>query len=296
MALCVSSAAAQSEERLPLVREGARWVFTEQYTCIYPEEMAQPSVDMGRLYRYEMRGDTVIDGVTYTKCYRISMSRDTLWGTMGYELQRGLTCSEVTPAACLRQDGRKVFYRMPGGTSEWPLYDFEGPDVLPGYHMTFNHCTPVDVAGYECERYELYQGRHISYFIEGIGTVSEQEGELLYPNLSLVPGLEYTLHGMSHVEDADGDVVFMGPNYGKYDDETDLRGDVNGDGLVDVEDLNAVINELFRFSAIQSNTVFGEDEEIFWVVPFKRAADLNNDGYIDIADVNAVVNHIVRKH
>ena len=277
------------------MREGAKWVFTEHYTCVYPEETALPSVDMGRLYRYEMRGDTVIDGVSYIKCYRISMSRDTLWGTMGNEIRIGLECSDVTPAVCLRQDGRKVFYRVPGGSSEWPLYDFGGPDVLPGYHMAFEHCSPVNVAGYECDRYELYQNRHISYFVEGVGTVSEQEGELLYPFMPLVPGLEYTLHGMSHVEDDGGDVIFMGPNYGKYDDETDLRGDVNGDGLVDVDDLNADINELFRYNGIQSNTEFGEDEENFWVVPFKRAADLTNDGYVDVEDVNAVVNRIVRK-
>ena len=287
---------AQGSDYMPLVREGVKWVHTEYYNCAYPDVDWHPEVSMGRLYRYEMHGDTVIDGTLYTKCYRISMSRDTRWGTMGNEMRMGLLCSPDSPAVCLRQEGRTVYYRMPGG-SERILYDFESPNVIPDYNVSLSHGIPVEVAGYVCEVYEVigYVNRRICRIIEGIGSVSEKEGELLYPVYEYPLGLEFSYHGLSHVEDANGDVIFVGPNYGLYDDETDLLGDVNRDGVVDVDDLNAAINEVFRFNEIWNNTTFGEDEEDYYVVPFKRAADLNNDGCVDISDVNAVVNIMVGK-
>ena len=293
LVICLTGMSAQPVERLPLVREGAKWVHTEYYECTYPDTDWQPQVIMGRLYRYEMRGDTVIDGTAYTKCYRISMSRNTLWGTMGHEMQRGLSCSASTPVACMRQEGRTVYYRLPGGR-ELKLYDFEGSDVLPNYRVEMTSGLPVEVAGCECEVYFVHD--YSCRIIEGIGSVSEMEGELLFPVFDYPLGLEYSFHGLAYVEDADGDVIFMGPNYGMYDDETDLRGDLDGNGVVDVDDLNAAINEVFRYNKIVDNTTFGEDEEYFYVVPFKRAADHNNDGYVDIADVNAVVNRMVHKY
>ena len=54
-------------------------------------------------------------------------------------------------------------------------------------------------------------------------------------------------------------------------------GDINGDGKVDIADVNAVINMML-----------GKAE----VVP---AADLDGDGKVDISDVNAVINLMLGK-
>ena len=56
-----------------------------------------------------------------------------------------------------------------------------------------------------------------------------------------------------------------------------LPGDVNGDGQVDISDVNAVINMML-----------GKVE----MVP---AADINGDGQVDISDVNAVINLMLGK-
>ena len=61
-----------------------------------------------------------------------------------------------------------------------------------------------------------------------------------------------------------------GPNVG-------IVGDVNGDGQVDISDVNAVINMML-----------GKAE----VVP---AADINGDGKVDISDVNGVINIMLGK-
>ena len=54
----------------------------------------------------------------------------------------------------------------------------------------------------------------------------------------------------------------------------ELRGDVNGDGEVNIADVNAVID------AIQTGNVDEED-------------DVNGDGEVNIADVNAVIDMIL---
>ena len=56
-----------------------------------------------------------------------------------------------------------------------------------------------------------------------------------------------------------------------------LPGDINGDGKVDISDVNAVINMML-----------GKNEQTV-------AADLNDDGQVDISDVNAVINMMLGK-
>ena len=103
--VCSRSVLAQG---LPMVSEGLRWVYAEHHVNVWiAEEYGLPSINEGRLYRYEMRGDTVIDSKTYKKCYCISMSRQPLWDTVGVH------CSNEVPAACLRQDGYEVYCRFP---------------------------------------------------------------------------------------------------------------------------------------------------------------------------------------
>ena len=56
-----------------------------------------------------------------------------------------------------------------------------------------------------------------------------------------------------------------------------VKGDINGDGKVDIADVNAIINMML-----------GKVEAV-------PAADLNTDGNVDIADVNAVINLMLGK-
>ncbi len=61
------------------------------------------------------------------------------------------------------------------------------------------------------------------------------------------------------------------------DEEPVMPGDVNGDGKVDISDVNGVINMML-----------GKADKI-------AAADVNNDGNVDISDVNAVINLMLGK-
>ena len=57
------------------------------------------------------------------------------------------------------------------------------------------------------------------------------------------------------------------------------RGDVNGDGKVDVEDVNAVINIILKQKT---------------AADYPGNTDINSDGKIDVEDVNAIINIILK--
>ncbi len=58
-----------------------------------------------------------------------------------------------------------------------------------------------------------------------------------------------------------------------------VRGDVNGDGRVDVEDVNGVINIILGLAA--------SDE-------LRATSDITGDGRVDVEDVNAIINIILK--
>jgi hypothetical protein len=65
-----------------------------------------------------------------------------------------------------------------------------------------------------------------------------------------------------------------------YNTKGTFKGDVNGDGDVDIADAVCVVNYVVG----KSNTTFNE-----------AAADANGDGDIDIADAVHIVNYVVGK-
>ena len=62
-------------------------------------------------------------------------------------------------------------------------------------------------------------------------------------------------------------------------DEPGVPGDLNGDGAVDVADVNICINIILEIN---------NDPDV------KALADLNGDGVVDVADVNAIINIILQ--
>ena len=65
---------------------------------------------------------------------------------------------------------------------------------------------------------------------------------------------------------------------GEYVEPQTLKGDVNGDGKVDVEDVNAVINIILELKSAKD---------------YKGVADVTGDGKVDVEDVNAIINIIL---
>lgn len=65
----------------------------------------------------------------------------------------------------------------------------------------------------------------------------------------------------------------------EYSENEYARGDVNGDNIIDVEDVNAVINVILKVSAADA---------------YPGVCDVNGDGIVDVEDVNAIINIILK--
>lgn len=85
-----------------------------------------------------------------------------------------------------------------------------------------------------------------------------------------------------HVPKGSGDNYFRYPWYwcNIVDDlVTQIPGDINNDGMVDVEDVNAMINIILKLNTMSD---------------YSGNGDMDGNGIIDVEDVNAVINIILK--
>ena len=188
----------------PLVREGVRWVYLERNIADISGES-----DF-RYYSIEFRGDTVVEGRIYKKCYQYAEKENT-WSS--------LYSSKDEPFVLMREEGHQVrlnYYKdidtpyypaWPAGDDrekgEIILYDFDNPQegfVFDGY---------VNIDGREVKKFSRGDAMSI---IEGIGFVSANMGDMISIGW-YTPGVERIEMGLSHVEDESGRILYKGPNY-----------------------------------------------------------------------------------
>ena len=278
-----------SGDYLPLVREGVKWVYTETYNNEWV------NIEDGRLYSYEFRGDTIINGKTYKKCY---WSTDQPTNKQYYVNWQSWDTSQ--PVVGLREEGKRVYgviiqpsfihsvyeSEIWKPTSdifedwlveEWLIYDFD--TATNG----LIHLRDVEISGHSCAVLgeKGWNDSSIELMVEGVGYVANYYDLLLEDFLcDCGYNVEHNLH---HMEDADGNILYKGPSY-NYKFWT--KGDFKRDGKVDVEDINFIINYILHQLPKGG---FYED----YAQDMKAWCDLNEDGKVDIEDVNMVINTIL---
>ena len=274
------------DEYVPLLREGVKWVCSEEFHDIYNINEGDVNLSASRKYTIELRGDTVIAGETYKKCYRVC-DNEVNWTELAF--------SKTQPVAFLREEGKKVYGRMkmvkniefetiywqnvdPDRDGIWwdeelncsdegLIYDFESP-------KDFSLASTTEISGIICNVFtqdEVGDGK----IIEGIGYDDAKCGDLLCPLKGYQTGLFYTTTGLHHVENSDGNIIY----YGMAFNGDAVSGDVDGSGIVDVSDVNAVINII-----LNRNTQ----------ADYPGNGDMDGNGYIDVEDVNAIINIILK--
>ena len=264
------------EKYMPLLREGVKWVNLE---TVYSQEGEEYS-EYDLFYVVEVKGDTVIDGITYKKCYR--------YPRMTWDKPL-IDCSTTEPIAILREEAPKVYIRSSKDSyyglgeerfwgdifinidygEEAVLYDFSDQG-------RFQPIGTAEVAGQPCQTFKFKDEPGLAgVFVEGVGYDSSIDGDLLFPGYMgpYTTGVKYSSIGLHHVEDADGNIIYKGANYGKC-----ARLDMDWNSKLDVEDVNAVINLILKET---SPSLYG------------RSADANGDGKVDVEDVNALINAIL---
>ena len=268
---------AQSSSGLGIVREGVRWICIERYENLWPHNTPDP----WRFYSYEFKGDTIIDGTMYKKCY---------WHTdtpKEHPLFHDYDTDK--PVMCLREESGMVYavivqYRdldfydflqkCEKPSNEWVLYDLNTESGR--YFTEYNH--DILIQGEQCKVYIDPQGLQytLMLLVECIGAdvMTDCSGDLLVPeNIQLTGGVN-VYYGLHHVEDNEGNVIYKGRN---YHIDGSIEGDFNSDDIIDIDDLNTVINRILGPSS------------------FDVTHDITGDGVVDIDDVNAVVNAVLAK-
>ena len=293
--VCCIAAQAQEADYQPLVREGVRWVNIERFITVDSLTVTDTAEFVSfktytRFNALEIRGDTLLNGVGYKKLYRTFVKGDPIIDTStGEHLSTThLIYSSTTPAAYLREDGGRVFciirnWANPSLNDEFLLYDFSNGNEATLYNPYDHHeeCWTfmleeqttlggASVRTYARDFLEYIQGM-IPYLVEGVGFVSQTEGDLIDQIWDYWDRMDWMpcQYGLCYVETTQGDILYRGPNYHFF------SSDVTGDGKVDIADVNEAINAMLGKSA--------------------AAADVNGDSKVDIADVNAVINAMLDK-
>ena len=146
-------------------------------------------------------------------------------------------------------------------------------------------CTPRDACSFNCtsgEKIEKDSWVNVS-------ATANQDFDFLgwYENGTLIssePSFQYQMKGQDcwlvakfkYNPESPSDPVSYQEN---VDNQDDIPGDINGDGIVDITDAVALINRYLSGTTASLNL---------------SIADLNNDGVIDITDAVAIVNKYLR--
>ena len=248
-----------------VVRENVRWVCKAYVVNTFTGEVYKT-----HYYSIELRGDSIINGKTYKKCYS-----KILFGEPFYEKPYYVLDFESCATALIRDENHvvEVFYNGELAEGHFNLYDFSNREqsVKVYNYGPFARTGVTKVGDYEAYEYEVDGGK----IVEGVGYVSDSFGDLLDFGLIYRTGSgTQAFWGLCLLEDNSGRILYKGPLYNDYIAELKRIADISGDGRVDVSDLSAAID------AAVGKTENGK-------------ADVNCDGRVDIADVNTVVNVIL---
>ena len=80
----------------------------------------------------------------------------------------------------------------------------------------------------------------------------------------------------------------------KPSDPDPVVGDVNGDGIVDVADIAAIINVMANGTLPQSGTAPDTESGTAAGGTASNPADVNGDGVVDVADISSVISIMAR--
>ena len=256
--MAVSQVAANEYMYTPFVREGVKWVYYYvNEDGFYP---ADTVLGKGKVYmNLEFKGDTVINGLTYKAMHKyhggaINANNDTV---PIYMREADKIVYAIVPDGKMYPDcpiGNSFspdIYDLISEGKEFILYDFNDPvaywDRLvnqSGYNEQYQHCYTDTIAlgTHLAKQYVGSLSGGDFRIIEGVGIDAFSSHTLDF--FMVLPTGYGTYFGLSHVVEG-AEIVYKGQKF----DESILennRGDVNGDGEVNISDVTTLIEILLK--------------------------------------------------
>ena len=228
--LGMSQAAAQSDDYLPIVREGVKWV---------NEKVIINHGDTTRYYYcYEFCGiDSLYHNMLpeyFHACYyyegdHLNVETDSLIANMS-----GGSCFRNAAQYKIMREGRNLcsfLMYTDGGTRILYSFGLPGENTTIDYYLAcqiytetepvlstenFTEVEPIEIEGISCRRYAYVKenGDTMCYVVEGIGFDSRNMGDLLTPfTREPDPDADYQEYcGLCHVV-KDGQIIYKGMRY-----------------------------------------------------------------------------------
>ena len=270
-----------------------------EYVSLLREDLVWVGVNWNGLYYLYVKGDTVVDEVTYKKIYRHGLYSFIYSYTFDPYTTINPHCYRDSPVGCLREENGRVFRLCdkPGPdhgdfvsdeevctrtfTDNYPIvvnetathyevviYDFNSPNVYNGSYFT--PCPDVEIGG---EKLRVYAEKDQSGFpfnimVEGYGMIARHQGKKSGGDL-IAP---FRRKGSAR----DGADIWFGVYYVR-----DLKGNV------------LLFDDHFHDRVVGINPIYYE-EDYDWIIP-SDPYDINNDGTFDIGDINLLINVILGK-
>lgn len=265
----------------PLVREGVVWHYAYQ---MFSQDLSMEESNKVEIvdHKVEFRGDTVINGQTYKKCYL-------------YQTEK-LNPSTTAPVAFMQETGGYVKVIYGGNTKRYAttpyaydktegekvIYDFYNFDRLMRDALPEEYTETAALELTTVEEVQLgdlpvpvHKYQFKDYIdVEGVGADAQLSGYLFDPYPEQPTGFSSMILGLIKLEDSDGNVLYKGKYYNKYINFLIGQSDLTGDGKVDMADINVAVSAVLGV---------GDNDR----------ADVNGDGTIDIADLNTILNAIL---
>ena len=285
--LMMTSASAEENEYVPLVREGVVWEYVGDNQGDYWSGANTDHYKLFSLYTLEFNGTTTIDGKLYHNIYRTDYDEQGNAQEPFFVAYVREENKVVTVFSYTYEEDDFFFYNywwmMPK-----TLYDFSKPMFLPdeayilfgddgpyNYNTNYYPSSSIEVEVGETTRkgYFIDHGNDDESFktIEGIG-VDCDFGDLLIPYRTYYTGFN-PMASLAAVYE-NGELVYKGRAYDKAQRlKNPVEGDVNDDGVVTSADITALYNYL-----LDSDYQYYE------------TSDVDGDGSVTSADVTAVYN------
>ncbi|WP_407403630.1 hypothetical protein [Sodaliphilus sp.] len=220
----------------PLVREDRTWINLFVQIGDSPEETDNESLwGFSYYYGYRFRGDTVVNGVTYKKCFvkyeDEQMAAKKTFGCGEFYDNDKFLKAKAQQSALPRgwhecglvraKDMRVYLYEeetdKPGVNKEMLIANYALMRINAKKGEYPISIESVDIAGVMCNKYVGDYTLDYDMFtrgnIESIGPATGI-GTILDPSEDLPTCMIYSYTGLSHVLDGNGNIIYKSPHYG----------------------------------------------------------------------------------